>query len=61
MRIRQRVEYAERVREGPDTAGRRRQTLEGDGAAIKAKIGELSETAAALDRRSRVPGDGETE
>jgi DNA-binding transcriptional MerR regulator len=51
MPIRQMVEYAELVREGPQTAGRRRQMLEDHRCAIEAQIGQLRETAAVLDRK----------
>jgi DNA-binding transcriptional MerR regulator len=51
MPIRQMVEYAELVREGPTTAARRRAMLERHRAAITAKVTELEETAAVLDRK----------
>jgi DNA-binding transcriptional MerR regulator len=51
MPIRQMVEYAELVREGPGTAARRRAMLEGHRAAIATQMAELEETAAVLDRK----------
>jgi DNA-binding transcriptional MerR regulator len=51
MPIRQMVEYATLVREGPHTAGRRREMLEAHRDAIRAQLRELSETAAVLDQK----------
>lgn len=51
MPIRQMVEYAELVRQGPKTVARRRAMLEGHRAEITARIGELEDTAAVLDRK----------
>ena len=47
MPIRQMVEYAELVREGPQTASRRRAMLE----ALRERIADLEETAAVIDRK----------
>ena len=51
MPIRQMVEYAELVRQGPQTAARRRAMLERHRAEITARMAELEETAAVLDRK----------
>ena len=51
MPIRQMVEYAELVRQGPQTAARRRAMLERHRAEITARTAELEETAAVLDRK----------
>jgi DNA-binding transcriptional MerR regulator len=51
MPIRQMVEYAELVREGPQTASRRRAMLEAHREALRERIAELEETAAVIDRK----------
>lgn len=51
MPIRQMVEYAELVREGPQTAARRRAMLEAHREALRERIGELEETAGVIDRK----------
>jgi DNA-binding transcriptional MerR regulator len=51
MPIRQMVEYAELVRQGPETAARRRAMLERHRAEITARMAELEDTAAVLDRK----------
>jgi DNA-binding transcriptional MerR regulator len=51
MPIRQMVEYAELVRQGPRTAARRRAMLERHRVAITERMAELEETAAVLDRK----------
>ena len=51
MPIRQMVDYAELVREGSHTAGRRRQMLEAHRQAIRAQVAELNETADVLDHK----------
>jgi DNA-binding transcriptional MerR regulator len=51
MPIRQMVEYAELVREGPRTASRRRAMLEAHREALRERIAELEETAAVIDRK----------
>jgi DNA-binding transcriptional MerR regulator len=51
MPIRQMVEYAELVREGPQTAARRRAMLEAHREALRERIAELEETAAVIDRK----------
>jgi DNA-binding transcriptional MerR regulator len=51
MPMRQMVEYAELVRQGPRTAARRRAMLERHRAEIAARMAELQETAAVLDRK----------
>jgi DNA-binding transcriptional MerR regulator len=51
MPIRQMVEYAELVRRGPETAARRRAMLERHRAEITARMAELEDTAAVLDRK----------
>jgi DNA-binding transcriptional MerR regulator len=51
MPIRQMVEYAELVRQGPETAARRRAMLERHRAEITARVAELEDTAAVLDRK----------
>jgi DNA-binding transcriptional MerR regulator len=51
MPIRQMVEYAELVREGPQTASRRRAMLEAHREAVRERIAELEETAAVIDRK----------
>jgi DNA-binding transcriptional MerR regulator len=51
MPIRQMVEYAELVREGPHTASRRRAMLEAHREALRERIADLEETAAVIDRK----------
>ena len=51
MPIRQMVEYAELVRQGPETAARRRAMLERHRAEITARMADLEDTAAVLDRK----------
>ena len=51
MPIRQMVEYAELVREGPQTASRRRAMLEAHREALRERIAELEETAGVIDRK----------
>ena len=51
MPMRQMVEYAELVRQGPRTAARRRAMLERHRAEIAERMAELRETAAVLDRK----------
>jgi DNA-binding transcriptional MerR regulator len=51
MPIRQMVEYAELVREGPETAARRRAMLEAHREALRERIAELEETAGVIDRK----------
>jgi DNA-binding transcriptional MerR regulator len=51
MPIRQMVEYAELVREGPPTATRRRAMLETHREAIRQRIAQLEETAAVIERK----------
>ena len=51
MPIRQMVEYAELVREGPQTASRRRAMLEAHREALRERIAELEETATVIDRK----------
>jgi DNA-binding transcriptional MerR regulator len=51
MPIRQMVEYAELVREGPQTASRRRAMLEVHRETLRERIAELEETAAVIDRK----------
>jgi DNA-binding transcriptional MerR regulator len=51
MPIRQMVEYAELVREGPQTAARRRAMLKAHREALRERIAELEETAAVIDRK----------
>jgi DNA-binding transcriptional MerR regulator len=51
MPIRQMVEYAELARQGPQTAARRRAMLERHRSEITARMAELEETAAVLDRK----------
>ena len=51
MPIRQMVEYAELVREGPHTAARRRAMLEAHREAIGRQMAQLEETAAVLDQK----------
>ena len=51
MPIRQMVEYAELVREGPPTAARRRAMLEAHREALRERIAELEETAAVIERK----------
>ena len=51
MPIRQMVEYAELVREGPQTASRRRAMLEAHREALRERIEELEETAGVIDRK----------
>jgi DNA-binding transcriptional MerR regulator len=45
------VEYAELVREGPQTASRRRAMLEAHREALRERIAELEETATVIDRK----------
>ena len=45
------VEYAELVREGPQTASRRRAMLEAHREALRERIEELEETAGVIDRK----------
>ena len=52
--IRQMVEYAELVREGPHTAFRRRAMLEAHREALRERIAELEETAAVIDRKIEI-------
>ena len=54
MPIRQMVEYAELVREGPHTAARRRAMLESHRAAIVTRMAQLEETAAVLDGKIEI-------
>jgi DNA-binding transcriptional MerR regulator len=54
MPIRQMVEYAELVREGPQTAARRRAMLEAHREAIRTQMAQLEETAAVLDRKIEI-------
>ena len=54
MPIRQMVEYAELVREGPQTASRRRAMLEAHREALRERIAELEETAAVIDRKIEI-------
>jgi DNA-binding transcriptional MerR regulator len=51
MPIRQMVEYAELVREGPQTASRRRAMLEAHREALRDRIEDLKETATVIDRK----------
>ena len=51
MPIRQMVEYAGLVREGPQTASRRRAMLEAHREALRERIEELEETAGVIDRK----------
>ena len=51
MPIRQMVEYAELVREGPQTASRRRAMLEAHREALRDRIEDLEETATVIDRK----------
>ena len=51
MPMRQMVEYAELVRQGPRTAARRRAMLVRHRAEIAERMAELRETAAVLDRK----------
>jgi DNA-binding transcriptional MerR regulator len=51
MPIRQMVEYAELVRQGPQTASRRRAMLEAHREALRERIEELEETAGVIDRK----------
>ena len=51
MPIRQMVEYAELVREGQQTASRRRAMLEAHREALRDRIAELEETATVIDRK----------
>jgi DNA-binding transcriptional MerR regulator len=51
MPIRQMVEYAELVRKGQRTVARRRAMLERHRAEITARMAELEDTAAVLDRK----------
>jgi DNA-binding transcriptional MerR regulator len=51
MPIRQMVEYAELVREGPQTASRRRAMLEAHREALRERIAAMEETAAVIDRK----------
>ena len=54
MPIRQMVEYAELVREGPHTAARRRAMLESHRDAIVTRMAQLEETAAVLDGKIEI-------
>ena len=54
MPIRQMVEYAELVREGPHTAARRRAMLEAHRDAIRRQMAQLEETAAVLDHKIEI-------
>jgi DNA-binding transcriptional MerR regulator len=54
MPIRQMVEYAELVREGPHTAARRRGMLEAHRDAIRRQLAQLEETAAVLDDKIEI-------
>ena len=54
MPIRQMVEYAELVREGPQTASRRRAMLDAHREALRERIAELEETAAVIDRKIEI-------
>jgi DNA-binding transcriptional MerR regulator len=54
MPIRQMVEYAELVREGPQTASRRRAMLEAHREALRERIAELEETAAVIDHKIEI-------
>jgi DNA-binding transcriptional MerR regulator len=54
MPIRQMVEYAELVREGPQTASRRRAMLEAHREALRERIAELEETAGVIDRKIEI-------
>jgi DNA-binding transcriptional MerR regulator len=54
MPIRQMVEYAELVREGPQTASRRRAMLDAHREALRERIVELEETAAVIDRKIEI-------
>ena len=54
MPIRQMVEYAELVREGPHTAARRRAMLEAHREAIVTQMAQLEETAAVLDGKTEI-------
>jgi DNA-binding transcriptional MerR regulator len=54
MPIRQMVEYAELVREGPQTASRRRAMLEAHREALRERIVELEETAAVIDSKIEI-------
>jgi DNA-binding transcriptional MerR regulator len=54
MPIRQMVEYAELVREGPQTASRRRAMLDAHREALRERIVELEETAAVIDRKTEI-------
>ena len=51
MPIRQMVEYAGLVREGPQTASRRRAMLEAHREALRERIAEMEETAGVIDRK----------
>jgi DNA-binding transcriptional MerR regulator len=51
MPIRQMVEYAELVRQGPQTGARRRAMLEAHREALRERIEELEETAGVIDRK----------
>jgi DNA-binding transcriptional MerR regulator len=61
MPMRQMVEYAELVRAGPHTAGRRRAMLESHRSAIQRQITELRETAAVLDLKIATYSEMENE
>jgi DNA-binding transcriptional MerR regulator len=60
MPIRQMVEYAELVREGPQTAPRRRAMLEAHREALRERIEELEETASVIDRKIETYTEMET-
>jgi DNA-binding transcriptional MerR regulator len=51
MPIRQMVEYAELVRAGSHTIGRRREMLERHRASVRSQMAELEETLAVLERK----------
>jgi DNA-binding transcriptional MerR regulator len=61
MPIRQMVEYAELVREGPHTAARRRSMLEAHRDAIRAQMAQLEETADVLERKIAIYREMENE
>jgi DNA-binding transcriptional MerR regulator len=54
MPIRQMVEYAELVREGPHTAARRRAMLEAHRVVLRERIADLEETAGVIDRKIEI-------
>jgi DNA-binding transcriptional MerR regulator len=61
MPIRQMVEYAELVREGPHTAARRRAMLEAHREAIVTRMAQLEETAAVLANKIEIYREMENE